>query len=464
MKQLTLALCVLATVLTVAICAPVAEAATIEGNLYYTTFAGPPNVWTVHFTYVTATSMTYGSSTAINSLGGADGIVFNPNNANLLVGEQDHNKVAQVTTTALAPFVEVLASHSAADPQAFHLVVTPDRSTLLTMPNEVGNPGGSSINTVPLTPFVDGTAHTVTGLDVHLKGIAFIGSTAYYGNADDDLVNGYLGVLDLTNYTTTRLLTIVDNVDHTASQGSLPSHGMTFDPFTGDLIMNSGNQIWQVAISGTTAHIVAKIATNTGGNWDQNTVDGAGHLFVANNDGYILFVDYSASHLISSPVYRNEQFLNTALDDIADRGGLPAPTTLPGRMTGGGSVFETDGTRVTHGFELHCEIDDVPNRLEINWGIGNRFHLDTLTSAFCFVDPNINSGHPAAPFNTYQGVGTGSYNGTPGATATWTFTDAGEPGKNDMATITINDANSNVVLTVSGTLKNGNQQAHIDNK
>jgi len=71
---------------------------------------------------------------------------------------------------------------------------------------------------------------------------------------------------------------------------------------------------------------------------------------------------------------------------------------LDGRMTGGGSVFEADGTRVTHGFELHCDTEDVPNRLEINWS-GHRFHLETLVSAFCSKDPAINAGHPTNLFN-----------------------------------------------------------------
>jgi hypothetical protein len=142
---------------------------------------------------------------------------------------------------------------------------------------------------------------------------------------------------------------------------------------------------------------------------------------------------------------------------------LTCPSS-PGRMTGGGSVFESDGTRVTHGFELHCDPADVPNTLEINWGSENRFHLDTLISAFCFTDPNIDSGHPPAPFNTYVGAGTGSFNGVPGATANWLFTDAGEPGNHDTATISVRDANGNTVLTVSGTLDSGNQQAHNDNK
>ena len=142
---------------------------------------------------------------------------------------------------------------------------------------------------------------------------------------------------------------------------------------------------------------------------------------------------------------------------------VPPVPSAPGRMTGGGSVFTSTGIRVTHGFELHCDTSNKSNNLEINWDGGNNFHLTALTSAFCFVDPTINSGHPPAAFNTYDGTGTGTLNGTAGATAVWTFTDAGEPGTNDMATITIKDANGVIVLTVSGLLNNGNQQAHANN-
>lgn len=132
---------------------------------------------------------------------------------------------------------------------------------------------------------------------------------------------------------------------------------------------------------------------------------------------------------------------------------------LEGRMTGGGSVFATDGVRVTHGFELHCDPSVEPNRLQVNWG-GNRFHLQSLTSASCSDDPDIDEGHPVAGFDTYVGEGTGRYNGVPGATATWTFTDAGEPGANDFAEIVITDADGNTVLSVSGNLDRGNHQAH----
>lgn len=135
--------------------------------------------------------------------------------------------------------------------------------------------------------------------------------------------------------------------------------------------------------------------------------------------------------------------------------------TFPnGRMTGGGSVFTSDGTRVTHGFELHCDKAKQPNNLEINWGPGNHFHLDKLTSATCKDDPSINPTPPPAGFDTYIGKGTGTYNGAPGATARWTFTDAGEPGTDDTAKIVIFDANGVKVLSVSGKLTFGNHQAH----
>jgi hypothetical protein len=44
-------------------------------------------------------------------------------------------------------------------------------------------------------------------------------------------------------------------------------------------------------------------------------------------------------------------------------------------MTGGGKIGTTG---VTHGFVLHCVPSRTPNRLEVNWGSGNKFHLDSL--------------------------------------------------------------------------------------
>jgi hypothetical protein len=126
---------------------------------------------------------------------------------------------------------------------------------------------------------------------------------------------------------------------------------------------------------------------------------------------------------------------------------------LAGRMTGGGSVFTSDSTRVTHGFELHCDKSNKPNNLEVNFGGGNNFHLDTLARVFC-----------AKIGDVYYifGVGTGSYNGVSGATVFFRLTDAGEPGTNDEAYIVIKDSTGATVLSVNGFLDNGNQQFHLD--
>jgi hypothetical protein len=492
---------------------PATHATTIiSGNLYFTTFQNQgghntlltPNVWKVAFVYDSVAGLCLGTSgpittptcpaagdpaiTSIATLKGADGLIFDPNDTTfktILVGEQNANLVARITDGSTVTVVEKEADGAASTPggQAYGVVVTPDKTKLLTLPNDIGVFGQSNVNVSPLTPFGNGVAHLT---NIMIRGVDFIGNTAYYGTANDGVVLGHFGTLDLGSFATADSA-IVDDVNPTspAGQGALPSHGVTFDSFSGCMILSSSNQIWQLCPNASTPpvfHIRAKVSTPTtcthpagnpgcgGSNWDQTTVDGKGHLFAANNNGDLLFIDYSGSatkNIATLANYSKQQFLAVTLDDVVNGGGAPPspppPSSLPGRMTGGGSVFESDGTRVTHGFEVHCDTKDVPNSLEINWP-GHRFHLETLVSAFCFKDPAINAGHPTDTFNTYVGVGTGLFDGAPGAIANWTFTDAGEPGSNDTATIVIKDSLGNVVLTVSGKLDMGNQQAHKDNK
>ena len=138
----------------------------------------------------------------------------------------------------------------------------------------------------------------------------------------------------------------------------------------------------------------------------------------------------------------------------------PPPPVSTDRMTGGGSIG-SPASRVTHGFTLHCDATEVgvAQRLQVNWGNGNRFHLTELTAAACTDDAAISEGKPVAGFDTYRGSGIGRYNGVDGAVAEWTATDAGEPGKADRFRIRIT-VGATVVLDASGSLVNGNQQAH----
>lgn len=132
----------------------------------------------------------------------------------------------------------------------------------------------------------------------------------------------------------------------------------------------------------------------------------------------------------------------------------PPPPAVDGKMTGAGSVGTAKFT-----LELNCNAGNKPMGLEVNWD-KNKFRLEELTSASCSDDLAINPEKPSAGFDTYTGAGTGQYNKMSGYTASWTFRDAGEPGKDDTAVIKIYDASGNPVLEVSGTLKDGNIQAH----
>jgi hypothetical protein len=162
-------------------------------------------------------------------------------------------------------------------------------------------------------------------------------------------------------------------------------------------------------------------------------------------------------------------------------------------MTGGGSIFLGPGDlvngqtppsgmtiRITHGFELHCSTDIVPNNLEINihepgGDLRGRFHVELLTYAACWDDPSISPNPPAADFDHYFGFAVGRYNGAAGYCAQWLFTDAGERGDQDRIKylrIWTGDGCGSAgafqhVVTVEEpghTLTFGNHQAHKENK
>jgi hypothetical protein len=151
----------------------------------------------------------------------------------------------------------------------------------------------------------------------------------------------------------------------------------------------------------------------------------------------------------------------------------PAWAHEPGRMTGGGSFFcpyYGGSQRVTHGFQLHCGTGDAfegadpaePNNLEINFSGGDNFHLTTLTKGLCSDTAAIQQ-PPSAPFDTFLGEGTGTFNGQP-ATIVFTFTDGGEPGTKDTASVIITPTGGTTPALVCNQaafpLTFGNHQAH----
>ena len=134
-----------------------------------------------------------------------------------------------------------------------------------------------------------------------------------------------------------------------------------------------------------------------------------------------------------------------------------------GRMTGGGGQVSIGDVYITRGLTVHCDIT-LSNNLEINWP-DNKWHLDKpLTSAECVDDPAYNPVPPAAPFDTFIGVGIGRLNGVDGYRVEFIFIDSGEKGgKNDKSQIKIFAPDNTLVLDVPlDDLDNGNLQAHYD--
>ena len=135
--------------------------------------------------------------------------------------------------------------------------------------------------------------------------------------------------------------------------------------------------------------------------------------------------------------------------------GNALPTSLCGRMYGGGSFPISSGTNAFYGFTLST-VDNPPNRMTVCWkdstGKSNKFCLTQLTSALLYDDPTITPNPPRNGFDTYMGTGTGTLNGVAGAMASWTFTDKGNPGTNDTVNMSIKDSNGLVVLMTVGTV------------
>jgi hypothetical protein len=278
-----------------------AFAGPVSDTLFYTTFQGGENVWKVTATYTgDGTSgngaFTLTGDTNIASTGGADGIVLNPNNGQLLIGGQG-NAVHQVnpatgTFTTATPGVA-----------AFHLAVDPSKNVVWA----TGIPG--AVSSVPINPFgAAGTIKPITnaaGAPMNITSIAFTPSNGVFFTDAGSSGFGDVGRLDLTTGIATPVLT-----------GVPAAHGMVFDPFSGDLILGGSNHITQ--IDPTTLTIVSDISFAAGDNFDQGAVDGKGHIFWADNNGRVLFMDYSTTGLVGNAAnFVSNEFFKSALDDIA---------------------------------------------------------------------------------------------------------------------------------------------------
>jgi len=296
-----------------------AAADPVSGTLFYTTFSGGTNVHKVDFDF-NGTTFSLTNNIGIASTNGADGLLFAPD-GNLLVAGQGSN-LTEVTTGGT-----IVKNVNPGGP-SFHLALTSNSPTALVYNMGNGGCGSSCISAVTLSGgglLNNGVAYTVAGTNtanLDVRGVIFnpVNNTWYYGTAGDGAL-GDFGTVAFNDTTHTATLTRL--------QMGLAAHGLSFDPFTGDVIINSANLIQQLDAAGNVLSAV------TGpGNFDQAAVDGKGHLFVASNSGFLQFVDYDATGLIgASGNFKASPFLAGSLDDIAPLSGtgsrpVPEPSAL----------------------------------------------------------------------------------------------------------------------------------------
>ena len=291
----------------------------VTGTLFYTTFSGGVNVHRVDFNYNGVTFL-LSNNIGIASTSGADGLLFAPD-GNLLVAGQGPN-LTEVTTGGV-----IVKTVDPGNP-SFHLALTSNLPNAMVY-NMWNGGGNAQISAVTLSGgglLNNGVAYSVIGCpncSTDVRGLILDTKTGtwYYGTAPDGGAGDFGTV-------------VFNDVAHTATLTQILTgvfaHGLTFDPFTNDIIFSSAGTIEQFD---PTTNSVVSTATGSG-NFDQSAVDGKGHLFVASNGGGLEFVDYAANGLIGQAGnFMAEPFLAGSLDDIAPLSGVggnpvPEPATL----------------------------------------------------------------------------------------------------------------------------------------
>lgn len=275
------------------------HAGPISTTLYFTNFSSD-QIQSATGTYTgngTAGNGTFSLSapTVITKTPGADGIVRNPNNGDLLIGGQG-NAVYQVNPST--------GLYTTAIPGvgAYHLAVDPSKNVVWAS----GIPG--ALSSVPINPFgSNGTVKSITNVNGSPRNITSLAFTPDNGVFFTDAGaggTGDFGSIDLTTGVATILHSRV-----------VAAHGMVYDPFSGDLILGGGNQITQIDPA---TNAILGSATFSRNVFDQGAVDGNGHIFWASNRGQMFFMDYSTTHDVGNANnFFSDNFYQSNLDDVA---------------------------------------------------------------------------------------------------------------------------------------------------
>ncbi len=247
------------------------------------------------------TSVTFGSIVSVATNIESDGLLFLPN-GNLLTAEGDVTEVNPITGQT-----QTFSSGPGGD----HLALDPSGQYAWTS----DQPG--ELEKIPLNPFSPPVAEPLTGDDTQVTAIAFDPSGNAYYTTGSPTGAGNFGTINLQTFTTTRVFS------------DLPAaRGMMYDPFTGDIILVGLSDVTQIDPKTMTIVSTRDFSSLGISRLDQGAVDGQGHLYVADNTGKLLFVDYSQTGLIGdSSDFVSAQDFAYHLDDVAPLAGLGGSVT-----------------------------------------------------------------------------------------------------------------------------------------
>ena len=332
------------------LCAAAAQADPVTEQLFYTTYNGGANIDEVTSVTLSGSTLTFTGNQNIATTTGADGILFLPD-GNLAIGGQGGGgggaQIHEITTGGVAVANVNTPFNGSTFDGSYHLALSSNSptATLYTLCN--GECGANfSRTTLVGSGLQNGTTATnITvngGTSQDVRGLIFdpVNGKWYYGTAGDGSTAGTFGTVTFGPGNTATLTQLLSNV---------PAHGLTFDPFTNDIIFSSGNMIDQ--FDPTSGMIVSTFTGLAGDAYDQSAADGHGHLFVASNNGNLVGLDYDSTGLIGTGSSA-EKFLAANLDDIAPLSGAgatptPEPASLALLATGPSSGSVCSGAAAT---------------------------------------------------------------------------------------------------------------------
>jgi hypothetical protein len=303
-------------------------------QLHYTRYAGTDRVKKIDYYYDGKGFLKLSNKTMIASTPGSDGILHHPDGDLLIAGQGDRVFKVNKATGAYTTF-RVVGSDN------YHLMMDPDNIHLWSS----GIPGPPTkwplYNSLPNNMGV-GTVYPVSGSESQVTQISWDDNGTAFYTSSDYRGNGYFGIIDMNTMVTTRINPWRPSDNKGINDRVPAAHGMHFDSYSGTLLLFGNDHITQ--IDPITRKIIADLDFSTMGfnniRFDQGTSDGQGHLFVADNNGYVIFVDYSSNPLkrIDDDMFIHAQWLDNELDDIAPLEGVGSIPETPTQQSSSSSV------------------------------------------------------------------------------------------------------------------------------